>query len=547
MKSSIIIIIIIISFIFFSSQSQSLEEVKKNIYYERYEMAKEQLKQMVKSPSVSPDAWYWLGEIYLMQKKIDSAKVELLKGTTDYQTENNSRKKYPLLYIGWAHMLLEKGATEEARQQMEDVLKEGKYKNSVALWAVAKANIDSKNGDAAWAVTLLKKAIKHEKKNAVLYLTLGDAYRKLIDGSNAVVSYNMALELEPSLAAAMYNIGRIYKSQNNESVYMERFNKTYKLDSMYTPVLEDLYYYYFYRDPKKAEKFLNAYIDNADPSPQQAYMQMDILYVTKRYSNAIAAAKQIIALSGDSVKPRLYKLMAYSYAALGDSTTALVNMDLYFEKQKTSELIAKDFELKASLLEKLNPDKSLAIEFYKKALAAENDQKEKVGYFVTLADLQKEQGNRDREAIWRERIYQSKDRPSNLDLYKWGMALYSAEEYFKADSVFAIYAQKYPTQIYGYLWRARSNAMMDSTMESGVAVPHYKKLVEVAQNDSVKNKSVLIKAYGYLGAYEANVSKDYVASLQYFDKILALDPDNNEASKYAGILKSFIAEGKGKQ
>ncbi len=285
-------------------------------------------------------------------------------------------------------MLLDKGATEDARLQMESILKEGKYKDPIALWGVAKANIDSKNGDVAWAVSLLKKAMKRDEKNAGLYLALGDAYRKLIDGGNAVVSYKKALQLDPFLAEAMYKIGRIYKSQNNEPVYMDRFYKAYLLDSMYTPVLEDLYYYYFYKDPAKAGAFLNAYIANADPSPQHAYMQTDILFVTKKYDKAIDGAKQIIASSGDSAKPRLYKLMAYSNAALDDSAAALANMDIYFNNQQPGELLAKDFEFKAKLLEKLNPDKSLAIEFYKKALAAENDQKEKLGYFVTLAEMQ---------------------------------------------------------------------------------------------------------------------------------------------------------------
>ena len=34
--------------------------------------------------------------------------------------------------------------------------------------------------------------------------------------------------------------------------------------------------------------------------------------------------------------------MAYSYAALGDSAEALNNIDLYFEKQDTGFLVAKD-------------------------------------------------------------------------------------------------------------------------------------------------------------------------------------------------------------
>ena len=90
---------------------------------------------------------------------------------------------------------------------------------------------------------------------------------------------------------------------------------------------------------------------------------------------------------------------------------------------------------------------------------------------ITLADLQKEMGNREREAVWRENIYLNKEHPSNLHIYNWGLALYGDENYQKADSVFAIYEDKYPEQIYGYLWSAGSNALLDTTMEKGLAVP----------------------------------------------------------------------------
>ncbi|MEO7768514.1 MAG: hypothetical protein ABIS01_13885, partial [Ferruginibacter sp.] len=199
---------------------------------------------------------------------------------------------------------------------------------------------------------------------------------------------------------------------------------------------------------------------------------------------------------------------------------------------------------KARLIEKLNPDKSLAIEWYKKALGREQDQAASVSYMVNVADLQKQLGNREREATWREKIYELKEQPTNLDIYKWGMALYQGKNYLKADSIFAIYEEKYPDQIHGYLWRARSNALMDSNMAKGLAVPHYLKLVDLISSDTAKNKELLVRTYEYLGAYEANTTKDYTNSLGYYDKILKLDPDNSDALRYTAILKKWIDDGK---
>lgn len=529
----------------FYGKTQTISDAVKHIYYLRYESAKQILKKIIDNGKASSNAWYWLGEIYMKQGKSDSAAIVLEEGKKYFIEQKILTKTNPLLYVGYAHMLLNSGRSSEARKLMEEVLKESKFKNADALLAVAKVNIESKNGDIKWAIDLLGKAEKRDKKNSQIYMAFGDAYSKMIDGSNAVVNYKKAFDINPLFAEAIYKIGRIYKSQKNSKSYMDNFLKAYYVDSVYTPVLNELYQYYFYKDVVKAEKYLNAYIKNSDPDPGHAYLVTDLFYVSLKYKEAIQEAERIIKRDAGISKPRLYKLIAYSYAALGDSVSALKNMDLYFKEEKPKEYVVKDYELKAKLLEKLNPDKSVSIEWYNKALAAENDQNKKLEYMATLAELHQEAGNREREAIWRERIYEAKQNPSNLDLYKWGVALFSYENYKKADSVFAIYEEKYPEQIYGPLWRARSNALIDTLMEQGLAVPHYITLIATASKDIAKNKTVLLKAYSYLGTYEANITKNYDNSLTYFGKVLELDPGNTDAAKYSEILKNWIAKEKG--
>ncbi len=541
-----IYVLLLPAFLIFSfANSQTIAEAKKHIYYERFETAKNVLRAVINQDHASPDAWYWLAELYLGDNNVDSAKQVLENKITQLSQKNGSLKQSPLIYIGWAHMLLDSGLKEQARAQMVKVLEVGKYKDALALLAVARANIASKNGDSLWAVELLKKAVKRDKKNEEIYTALGDAYRKLIDGSNAIMNYDKALEINPSYAEAMFKKGLIYKTQKNPEIYLDRFSKALEADSNYAPALYELYYYYYFRDVVKSKKFLTKYIENADPSPKAAYMIADLDYVSKNWELAIKEANDILRLEGTEAQPRLYKMIAYSQAALGDSSAALTNMNLYFEKQNDSALVAKDFEMKAVLLEKLNPDKSLAIVWYKKALSREQDKAESLGYMINVADLQKQLGNSEREAAWREKIYILKEQPTNLDIYKWGMALYSGKNYLKADSVFAIYAEKYPDHIHGYLWRARSNAAIDTNMEKGLAVPYYVKLIELISGDTAKNKQLLMRAYEYLGAYEANTTKNYTASLDYYDKVLELDPDNSDALKYTAILKKWISDGKG--
>ncbi|MDO9375369.1 MAG: hypothetical protein Q7T76_13175, partial [Ferruginibacter sp.] len=467
------------------------------------------------------------------------------EGTIYFYKQDYSKKKNPLLFIGNAHLLLRLGKTTEAKQLFEETLAEVKYKNAKALLEAAKANLQSAQGDSLWAIELLQKAILRDKNNPEIYTSLGDAYRKMVDGSNAVVNYDKALEVEPTYAEAMYKKGKIYKTQNNPEIYVENFSRALAADPVYAPALYEMYYHYYFRDVTKAANFLDAYIKNSDVSPEHVYMIADLNYVSKKWDTAIRQAKNILKIEGDSAQPRLYKLIAYSQAALGDSATALKNMNEYFSRQPDSAVVPKDFAMKAVLLEKLEDDKTIALAWYKKALAREKNPADSLEYIVSLANLQNKLGHRDREAIWREKAYQLKQQPTNLDLYKWGMALYSSENFSKADSVFAIYQDKYPDHIHGYLWRARSNALIDTTMQQGLAVPHYTKLVELIGKDTATNKPLLVRAYEYLGAYEANTTKDFSASLEYYDKILALEPGNDEAKKNAELLEKWIQDGKG--
>lgn len=541
MKLKLLITISLLS-AFNSVNTQTLEDAKRHIYYHRYETAKNTLQSVVKMGAKTPDVWYWLGEVYLKEMKFDSARKVFLDGTGYFVSNNFSKKHFPLLFIGWTHMLLDTGGVADGRTQMEDILNLSKYKDPVALLAVAKANIESKNGDVAWAIELLDKAAKRDKNNPEIYSALGDAYRKIINGSKAVQYYNSALNVSPQYAEALYKKGLIYKTQNNTEVYIELFNKAYNMDTTYTPAIYHLYWHYFRKDNAKAKKLLSAYIRYSDKSPEHDYMSADLHYVSGEYNEAVNTAKELIQ-DYKEVKPRLYKLIAYSYAELKDSALGLYYMKKYFANQNPKETVSKDYEFMAKLHESQLSDKSVVIEWLKKALGMEADKKEQLQYMITLAEMQKELGNREREAIWREKVYNTKKSPTNLDIYKWGVALYSAEDYVRADSIFAIYEKKYPDQIYGYLWRARCNALIDTTMEKGLAVPHYKNLVEVAQKDSIKNKSTLLRAYGYLGTYEANIAKDYPASLNYFSKMLELEPDNVDAAKYKEILEAWIDKG----
>jgi tetratricopeptide (TPR) repeat protein len=244
------------------------------------------------------------------------------------------------------------------------------------------------------------------------------------------------------------------------------------------------------------------------------------------------------------VQPRLYKLIGYSYAAEKDTLKGIDCMVKYFAKQKDTAFVAKDFISMGEFYAATPGQDSLAMEYYAKGVALEQDSSRLTGYYKKLSDLARNQKNYSAEAIWDGRYYASNDRASNIDLFNWGLAHYRAEEYTQADSVFGLYVAKYPEQSFGYYWQAKSKALQDKEMKEGLAIDAYKKLIDVLEKTPTdpNYKKWIVDAYGYLAAYEANTEQNYEEAKGYFEKVLEVDPENADAKKYIDILDKSLAD-----
>lgn len=517
-----------------SAAGQSIEEAKQHLYHDRLQSAEQILQQVLPQEK---EAYYWLAEVYREDNKVDKAKSLLNSGT-------DILSAHPLNKVAYGSVLLAENQAAEAKAQFEQALKDANRKTETAvLKAIARANVENKAGDAQAALDAISQ-IKEKSLDAEAITLRGDAYRKLNQGSEAAKAYMEALLKDEKYAQAAYNLAKIYLTQQNSELFLRYFNQAIAADPKFAAAYYELYYYYYFRDVNKAREYLDLYVANTDPSIEHQYMKMDLMYASAKYDEAISGANAILEKEGDEARPRIYKLLAYSYDAKGDSSKAFELLNTYFAKEADSNLVAKDFDLQAKLYKKMNQD-SLAALSWKKAIAVDTVVNYKLEYMQQLAQLFKEKNDRSAEATWLGTIYATKAEPNNLDLYNWGLAHYAAAEFQQADTVFGKYTEKYPDQVYGFYWRAKSRAQIDTTMEQGLAVNDYKKVAEIAEADKEKNKSLLIQAYGYLGAYEANVTKDYAAALSWFEKILVVQPDNNDAQKFADILKKWIEEGKG--
>lgn len=511
--------------------AQSVDQGKKFYYYQRYNSAKDNLEKVLAANPNNIEATYWLGQTLLDMENVDGARALYQKALA---TNGNA----PLLLVGTGHIELLDGKKEEARQRFETALSLTKSKDVEIINAIGRANVDAKDGDADYAIEKLTLATQIKKfNNPDTWIVIGDAYRKKVDGGSAVQSYQRALDLNPTMAEAKHRIGRIYLTQKNSEIFLPAFEDAIRMDANYAPAVYDLYYYYFSRDINKAKDYFDKYLAVSDPTPENDYEKTAILYASRRYDEAISTANNFIAQLGDKADPKYYKLIAYSYDEKKDSLNAKKFLEQYFTKQKEDGFLPKDYEFLANTLAKFPGNEAQAMANYDKAIAMDTAMESKLELMTNAAALAKKTGDRIGEAKYLGQVYSAKKDPNNVDLYNWGFANYQAALYPQADSIFAIYTEKYPNEIFGYLWRARANQAMDTTMAQGLAVPHYEKLGEMALSlDAAKYKGQAVSSYFYLVQYHNDIKKDPAKALEYIEKVLAVDPANETAVKIRDIL-----------
>ena len=519
--------------------AQPLEDAKLLFDNQRYSSAETKLHASISSEPINADAWATLIRCYLVQGKLEQASDSLALVPI-------SIKEDPYIQVATAGLLLTKNDTIAAKQLFEEALKKTKSKDSKIIALIAAFNIESANPNYQYAIELLHKTIKRDKKNATLYTLLGQAYRRQMNGSEAYRAFMQAIDKNPQDSKAFYELAKLFGSQGNKELNTEFLNKTIAANPGFAPAYYDLYEQYIYTNPARAKELFALYRQNSDYSLQQDYYYTDLLYLTKSYDSAILAAQQLIASQGTEVQPRLYKLISYSFQEKADTAQALTYMTSFFDKEADTNFIAKDYETMGRLLSATNGKEDSAIMYFEKALALTSTPEERNNLLSKLVYLSKTSKNYEKEAYWLGKVYATDPSANNLTLFNWGLAAFRAKDYTQADSVFGLYVDKYSDQSFGYYWRARVNAAIDTAMEQGLAIPHYKQLIEVLAKDSLTstNKKWMAEAYGYLATYEANTEKDYAESIQYFEKLLEIDPSNADAEKYIGILEKNLEKQK---
>lgn len=522
-------------------KAQTLDEGKKFMYYERYQSAKNVFQKLVEVAPVNPEAVYWLG-ISIMAGADYSTK-SLGEAKEIYRKALEANSNSALLIAAMGNIELREGKTQDARNRFETALSLSQNKDLLVLTAVGMANsdFDNKYADPAYAIEKLKIATNLKKfKEPSVFIYMGDAYKKMLDGGNAQISYQSALNIDPKYARAIYRIGKIYQTQGagQEEIYMKYFNEAIEKDPVYAPVYKNLSDLYYNIEVTKSAVYLDKYLANTDDDPKNCYYRASMKYAQGLFKDAITMADQCIA-GATSPYPKLFGIQGYAFNRLGDSVSARKAFENYIAKAEQSQIGSGDYATYANVLFKLPGNDSLAGIYIDKAVELDTLESSKVSYLKTTALYFENQKKYKTAADWYAKITTLKKDPTKTELYYAGYNYFRSGNYTTSIEVFNRYSKRFPDDVFSYYMIGKSYWAIDTTMEQGLANPAFQKVIEVGQVDKVKNKNQLIGSYKYFVAYFANIKKDKVAAMAYCDSVLVVDPADAEAASNKAVIEKM--------
>jgi predicted Zn-dependent protease len=499
-----------------SVKAQSLEEGIKMYKYERYESAKKILAPLSAS---NPTANYYTGLSELALGNAEAAKATFAKQPDNYANAS-----------GLARVAFAQGKPAEGMQAAQALASKAKKKDWEQLKYAADALTYSEGSNIQQAIDWYKDAqAKKGDVDADFLIAMGDAYNQLpTGGGQAATSYEKAAEKDPNNAVALQRVGKLMYAAKNYEVALQDWKKASDADANNPLPFRDLALAYFSSGKYElALQNIEKYYALSDKTAQDKLNYMDILFLSKNYDRAINMAQEL--LNSGTTDPRIYGLLAFSQYETKDSTNALKNARVYFEKRDPKKIQPADFIMYGNIW-RSNSQNDSATFYYNKAIAMDTAA-DKTGTVRTIAEGFKDVKDWKQAAIWYGKVA-AMPGAQPLDFFWWGVMHYYATEYTEAAKAFEMMESKFPDQPSATYWRGRTAAAVDNEGKTGEAVPYYTKWLETTYE---KKNGDLMQAYQYLALYYYNSSNKENAK-KYLDMIESIEPQNEFAKQLRTAL-----------
>jgi tetratricopeptide (TPR) repeat protein len=532
-------------------QVQDLNSALKMTYQEQFDAADNTFNELIAKEPANGKYYYYSGENQLASYFIDPVNIPFeaiaKKAIERYNKGIAANANEPLNYVGLGKVALienKKVIAEENFAKAQSFLPVKKSKSGLSkpdqatlLVRLADAYVQVGSKDSALVFGFLRRAESLDSKNPELYLVRGDYwFYTLNNGSRAAENYKRAQDFSPNSTRARVRLGQLYTRIRSYQDALTYYKEALTIDPSFAPAyLEMGFLYAKMKQQEESKTNFKKYLDLSSSNIAAKRRYANMLIQTEDYKGAIEQINQIMAMDSVSFND-LNRALAYSYYEEKQYPKAKFYMSKFILNAPSEKITSKDYIYAGHILIKNGQD-SIGILTLKKAFEVDTANVDLLTEIATLYLKNKKPQNAGD-------TYKLKIQYTNgsvNDYYKMGRAYFDAKNWTEADSAFAKVNRMAADFEPAYLFRARVYSNLDPETKDGLAKPFYEMLIEKASADSVKYSKDMLEAYNYLGYYYL-VNKQYCESLMYWDKILGIDPANENANSAMKDLKARCPE-----
>lgn len=352
--------------------AQDLSSGIKLIRNEKFSEAKKYFLSQLNS-KLKGDAHFYLGQIYFVQGKIDSAYFHFNEGI-------NLDNDNALNFAGMCKLDYNDGNITLGEQNYNHAIDKGED-NALTYITLSEAFSNPKVKNYDRAIELLTKSLKLKKKDINSYISLGNVYVAKGNGTDALKNFSAALDMDGKNPVALTQKAKIYILISNNDAGIELLNEAIASDPSYSPAYLELAECYanLKNYPKAAENY-SKYIEASESTNEKLKRYAQILYVNKEYAKDIAILEEVIKSESDISSS--VRIIAYSYLRMEETEKS----KSYFEKLfslPNVEFQPTDYENYGDLLSKTGED-SLAIAYYENVVLLDSTRKDLYGKMSVL-------------------------------------------------------------------------------------------------------------------------------------------------------------------
>jgi tetratricopeptide (TPR) repeat protein len=525
--------------------AQTVAEIQKMMSDENISGARKMARELIQKEPSNGDGYYYLGETFYFDEAQDSAAFWYNKGLA-------LAPESPAPHVGVGKIALDKGLTQDAEKSFGRALRFVKKKPAEAYALIGSAYLTCQKPNVDKALENFTLARDNDTKNPRYFMLLGDALVSADKIGEAQTNYTFASEKDKDNPEILMKIARTYLKSGIPDVGQKNLEDIIAKFPSYSPAYKDLYEIYFSKQLyTKGTPLLTKYVELVgNDIDARARLVRFLTGFAKDFDRALTEAK--IVLQQDPNRGEMYRWIAWAAYEKGAKLSKEEGMPLFkesfeaskmfFEKEPNRKKYSSDYEYYAKAAAKIG-EVDIAAQNYMKIVEMDSTRTEVYDVVgKTYYDSKNYQKALD---TYSEKI--QKVTPTNQDFFYIGNCQMQLKNYALADSAYKKVNELNPTYAAGWYTRARINVNLDSENEKkSMAKPYFEKFIELVEptldKADQRTKSNVIAAYAYLGEYFAKFvdPADYPKSLQYFEKIAALDPANASVQETINNIKAAM-------